>query len=202
MLSYGLALLLATAPQGDPASPAAAPGAAAPEAAPEAQTAPERGQSDVPPPSAYDRQLQSGVPDRDVMHGGQHGREGLDDERSLTYTLMRTVLALAAVLALIYLFAKVGLPRLVQGVSSFKTGSRIKVVERTQLDARHGLYLVELDGTERLLLGTGEQGVQVLMRSTSAGAASGPSFQEHLGGQPAATQSGKGESNNDATSSS
>lgn len=77
--------------------------------------------------------------------------EGLGD---LVGTFARTMLMLLAVLALIYLTLHKGLGKLTE---RSQIGKRMRVVERVGLDARRGLYIVEVDGRE-LLIGTGEQG--------------------------------------------
>jgi flagellar biogenesis protein FliO len=77
--------------------------------------------------------------------------EGLGD---LVGTFARTMLMLLAVLALVYLTLHKGLGKLTE---RSQIGKRMRVVERVGLDARRGLYIVEVDGRE-LLIGTGEQG--------------------------------------------
>lgn len=77
--------------------------------------------------------------------------EGLGD---LLGTFARTMLMLLAVLALVYLTLHKGLGKLTE---RSQAGKRMRVVERVGLDARRGLYIVEIDGRE-MLIGTGEGG--------------------------------------------
>ncbi len=134
--------LLPTEPAKSPTLEATPAPAVAPAAEPEAA-----------PPSTYDR----------LRQGGPPASVPAEEGPSWGAQLVRTVFALAVVVGLIYLFFKVGLVRLM-GIAAVKGGKTIKVHERVQLDARHALYVVELDGGERMVLATGEQGVQVLER--------------------------------------
>jgi len=83
-------------------------------------------------------------------------------ERSWTVQLVRTILALVAVIGLIYLVFKVVVPRLLGVSLPVKSGKSMRVVERTQLDARHAVVLLEIDHKQRFLVATGERGVQLL----------------------------------------
>ena len=110
---------------------------------------------DTPPASAYDLQQ-------------QRQPSAFDSERTLVGQLVRTLISLVVVVVLILLTGKIVLPRLTRasvfgGAGVFGAGGKsLRIVERVQLDARHGLYVVEIEGRQRLLLGTGERGVQVL----------------------------------------
>ncbi len=78
----------------------------------------------------------------------------------------RTLVALAAVVALIYLLARLVLPRL---ATRFGSGQgAIRIVERVALDAKHALVLVRVGDLE-LLVGTGDSGVQLVAELSSAG---------------------------------
>jgi flagellar biogenesis protein FliO len=107
-----------------------------------------------PPPSAWDRRQE-----------GDGGQEPSERQEGISWgeQLLKTVVALLIVVGLIYLLFRVGLTRFV-GVAALKSGKTMKVMERIQLDARHALLIVELDGARRYLLGTGERGIQLLAR--------------------------------------
>ena len=85
-----------------------------------------------------------------------------EQERSWTAQLARTLLALLVVLGLIYLVFKVVAPRLLGLSLPARSGKRLKVLERIQLDARHAVAILEVEETRRLLVATGEHGVQLL----------------------------------------
>lgn len=112
-----------------------------------------RDDAERPPLSTYDRMLQD-------------NNEPIPEERSLTEQLIRTVFALGIVVALIYLIFKLGLGRLLQGggVPGFSSRSsrEIRVLERTAIDAKNAVYLLELSAKRRILIGAGERGVNYL----------------------------------------
>ncbi|MDP7038237.1 MAG: flagellar biosynthetic protein FliO [Myxococcota bacterium] len=118
---------------------------AASEAAPEAV-------SETPPPSAYDRQER--IPAQESEHR----------EDSFSKYLVRTVFSLIFIVGLMYFLAKLVLPRYLQGFRPNSKAQHIKVLERTPLDAKHSVYVLELEDGERILVGTGEKGVQFLTR--------------------------------------
>jgi flagellar biogenesis protein FliO len=74
--------------------------------------------------------------------------------------MLRTVLSLFFVVALIYVFAKVGLQRF--GRFKGVTGGHMRVIERLSLDQRNALFLVEVDGKQMLLAGGGDKGVRLV----------------------------------------
>ncbi len=76
---------------------------------------------------------------------------GAQDAGGFLWSFVKSMLMLAAVLALIYLVLHKGLGRLVQRT---QMGRRMRVVERIALDQRRALYLVEVDGQEVLLAGS------------------------------------------------
>lgn len=143
-----------------------------------------------PPPSAWDlrqKEIEAG--------GAPTEEEGRQDGISWGEQLAKTVVALLIVVGIIYLLFRVGLAKFV-GMAAIKGGKSMKVVERVQLDARHALLIVELDGERRFLLGTGEQGIQMLARldrdepiSTETQA----SFQEAMQAASVASERGDGE---------
>lgn len=108
---------------------------------------------DRPPLSTYDRLR-------------QENNEPLEEERTLTGQLIRTVLALGVVVGLIYLIFKLGLGRLLQGGGipglTSSSGREVKVLERTAIDGKNALYLIELSGARRILVGGGDHGVSYL----------------------------------------
>ncbi len=129
--------------QGQAPQPSAPPKAAnepAPASAPQAPPARDI-ESDTPPPSTYDLQQRHSEPSPP------------EEGRTLASQLVRTVLALLFVVGLIYAVAKLGLARLAR-VKGIGTG-RLRLLERLPVDARNSLFLVELDGTQRFLLGGG-----------------------------------------------
>ncbi|MBI5507931.1 MAG: flagellar biosynthetic protein FliO [Deltaproteobacteria bacterium] len=96
-----------------------------------------------------------------------------ESERSWSAQLLRTLLSLGVVVALIYLVFKVVAPRLLGIGMAVKGGKSLKVLERVQLDGRHAVVLLEIDGRRRYLCATGERGVQ-LLADVSAGAKTAP----------------------------
>ena len=111
-----------------------------------------------PPPSAWDLHQQEREKNPEL--GEEEGRQ---DGISWGEQLAKTVVALLIVVGIIYLLFRVGLAKFI-GMAAIKGGKSMKVVERVQLDARHALLIVELDGERRFLFGTGEQGIQLLAR--------------------------------------
>ncbi|MBI3180455.1 MAG: flagellar biosynthetic protein FliO [Deltaproteobacteria bacterium] len=128
-----------------------------------AQPAPAAGQLEPEPPAKADEPEAAPLSTYDRVRQGAQSVPAVEEGPSWGTQLLRTLFALGVVVGLIYLFFKVGLVRLM-GIAAVRGGKAIKVHERVQLDARHALYIVELDGSERMLLATGEQGVQVLQR--------------------------------------
>jgi flagellar protein FliO/FliZ len=130
-----------------PAAPVAEP--AVPEAAPAAPAAssPTAG-SELPDPFATEA-----VP---------------EEPESMGWTLVRTLLLLAAVVASIYLTLNVGLRRLMglQGVPMGRA-SVISVLERLPLDQRRTLFVLKA-ADEYLLVGGGEGGLQLLSKLDTA----------------------------------
>ena len=78
--------------------------------------------------------------------------------------LLQAVLALVAVSVL----AWVVLSGMARGGLLRGSGGRVRVLERTALDARHALVLVEVDG-ETLLLGVGEGSAPALIQKLAPG---------------------------------
>ncbi len=109
-------------------------------------------ESDTPPLSSFDA-----LPEPSRLTRAWVGPE----DHALVSQVGRTLLALGFVIALIYLLAKVLLPRLARSLGD-NGGRRLKILERTSLDAKHALVLVEVDGGVRLLVGTGDAGVQLI----------------------------------------
>lgn len=127
----------------------------------------------VAPPSTYDLK-ETG---EDVTDQPQ------PEEINWGMQLVKTVIALLIVVGLIYFVFKVGLARLLGYATTARGDKSLKVVDRLQLDARHAIFLVELGPGKRLLLGTGERGVQVLSRLGANGlpAKNAESFESVLG---------------------
>ncbi len=114
-----------------------------------AETTTEAQPANRPPPSKYDlTQPQTDAPP-------------LTEEQSLLVQLGRTVLSLGLVVALIYLIAKLIVPRL----GSLRTGSRtgqLELLERVQLDPKHAIFLVQIGEKNRVLLGGGDGSLRFL----------------------------------------
>lgn len=83
--------------------------------------------------------------------------------------LLQAILALLAVCVLAWVVLR-GLARggLLRG-----SGGRVRVLERTPLDPKHALVVVEVDG-ETLLLGVGEGSAPALLRQLTPAAAPAP----------------------------
>lgn len=134
--------------------------------APPTPEAPSTAETPVPEPDPVD---ETAVPDAPPLSTydrlRQQNEQPLEEERSLTGQLLRTVFALAIVVGLIYLVFKLGLGRLLQGggVPGLSSSNReIKIVERTVLDGKNAVIMLELGGGRRILVGTGERGVTYL----------------------------------------
>lgn len=75
--------------------------------------------------------------------------------------LWRTVMALGLVVGLILLSSKYILPKLL-GKAITPTSKHIKVLERTVVDGRNALVLVEIGSGSRLLLGSSDTGLRLV----------------------------------------
>lgn len=83
------------------------------------------------------------------------------DENTLTEQLFQTLIALIFVCLLIYLVGRFGLSRL----TSLRTGAPTQTLslnEKLSLDAKNALYIVEVKGRGKLLLGGGDQGLNLI----------------------------------------
>lgn len=97
--------------------------------------------ADEPPPSAYDKARE---------HDGQ-----APETQSLVGQFIKTLVALAMVIAIIWVIFRFGAARLLPGLFATTAGSGgriLRVVERVALDQRSSLVIVDA-GNERLLLG-------------------------------------------------
>ncbi len=116
--------------------------------------------ADTPPPTTWDKSAQNPKsPELDTAV----------DENTLTEQLFQTLLALVFVCLLIYLVGRFGLSRL----TGLRTGAPTKTLslhEKLSLDPKNALYIVEVKGKGKLLLGGGEQGLQMIcnLNDTSA----------------------------------
>jgi flagellar biogenesis protein FliO len=81
-----------------------------------------------------------------------------DRNTSLWAPFAKTMLMLCLVLAIAYLALGKGLGKLMEKAQQ---GKRVRVIERVALDARHSLYLVDIDG-QRVVLGGGNGTVNLL----------------------------------------
>ncbi|MDP1828187.1 MAG: flagellar biosynthetic protein FliO [Archangium sp.] len=84
------------------------------------------------------------------------------DEFSLGWTLVRTMIVLAMVVALAYLTLNVGLRRLL-GIRAPVGTSVVTVLERVALDQKRSLFVVEAGG-EVLLIGGGESALTLITK--------------------------------------
>ena len=145
-----IGLLLLTSPEAEVASPV--PSAASSEAVdaqPSDSQPSEALPQTQPPPSQYDLSKPNGH------------NQMLSEEQSLFVQLGRTVLSLGIVVGLIYLIAKLVVPRL----GNLRTGSltgQLELLERLQLDPKHAVFLVQIDGKRRILLGGGDGDLRLL----------------------------------------
>lgn len=98
------------------------------------------------------------------------------DTSALIGQFVKTMVALGLVIGLIYLLAKVGVARFIPGGVAARSGKTVRVVERVAVDQKNSLVLVEV-GAERLLLGSGDQGLRLI---THVGADGAPSFKAVL----------------------
>lgn len=105
-----------------------------------------------PPLSAYDRQVK------------EQNSEEVIREDSFTKYIVRTIFSLILIVGLMYFLAKLVLPRYLQGLRPNSKTKYVKVLERTPLDAKHSLYVLEMADGSQILVGTGEKGVQFLTR--------------------------------------
>lgn len=160
MVVLSAAACLVAAPRGVAAAPAAPNTATAPSAA-AARTAgrlTDVGDPnvylDVPPATAYDRL------------GEAKGLALAPESLGLIATLGRTVMALAATLALIYLVFKLLWPRLVARVAAPRQQT-LRLTERLALDSKNSLLAVEHRDGRRYLLACGEHGCVVVDREAA-----------------------------------
>lgn len=84
------------------------------------------------------------------------------EEFSLGWTLVRTLIALAMVVALAYLMLNVGLRRLM-GIRAPVGTSVVTVLERVALDQKRSLFVVEAGG-EVLLIGGGDSALSLIAK--------------------------------------
>ncbi len=126
-----------------------------------------------PPPSSYDLAQRA---------EGSSPAEG----RTLLGQIWRTLLSLLLVVAIIYGLGRLALWRLGRGRAP--GGPGLRVVERLALDNRHSLFVVEVSGKQRYLLGTGsDKGVSLIAVLDGAGATSaGDGFADVLASRAAA----------------
>ena len=109
-------------------------------------------EEDVPPVTEFDRLQKTEIPS--------------EPRRDLLSQVARTIFALVVVLGLIFLFSKYGLSRLT-GLRTGVGGKNIQVLERVQLDPKHTLYLVDVQGIGSLLLGGGEGDLRLITKLNS-----------------------------------
>jgi flagellar biogenesis protein FliO len=112
--------------------------------------------TEAPPPSSWDKAQVAAGKTPEVEETATDSQSW-----SLTGQLVRTLVSLAIVVGLVYLFGKTVLPRLA-GLKLGASGKIIKVIERVQVDGRHALLLVEVQNGPTLLLGTGDKGVALI----------------------------------------
>lgn len=166
-LLFAAAMMLAPAGQG--AEPSAlpkapnAPAQAAADAAPVAaeKTAPEPVKTDKP---TIDLHAESPPPtswDKTQGKNTSGNSTAAVDENTLAEQLLQTLIALVFVCLLIYLVGRFGLSRL----TSLRTGAPTQTLslnEKLSLDPKNALYIVEVKGRGKLLLGGGDQGLNLI----------------------------------------
>ena len=152
---------------------------------PEAEAQPEpQADPEAPPPSEWD------------LRQGREPQAPEEEERSLLGQLAQTLFALLVVVGIIYFIGKVAMARLGRVGFAGRSGARIQILERVQLDPRHAVYLIQVDGGPPLLIGTGEGRVQLIssLDTTPDNRETGSDFRRVLdrtrtapeGGQPQA----------------
>ena len=105
--------------------------------------------AEEPPPSAYDRARQdNGEP---------------PDTPSLVGQLIKTMFALAVVIAIIWVVFKYGAARLLPGAMGPRDGRIVRIIERVLVDQKNSLLVIDV-GAERMLLGVTEGGINVLQK--------------------------------------
>ena len=163
--------VLAQAPSA-PAQPAVAPAPPAESAKvapapsePSEKAAPAAAVPDVPAAQAQAAKS-SADPFDDPSIGASEGA-GEEQDESVGWMLLRTLLVLGVVVASIYLTLNVGLCKLM-GLQAVSSGSQplVSVVERLPLDQRRSLFVVKA-ADEYLLVGGGEAGLQLLSKLDS-----------------------------------
>lgn len=166
-----LLIALFAAPEASTAAPPKAATTPTQEPAPAAVAPPVDVTSDTPPPSTWDK--------------SQHTEKtGLfpagEDTQSLAGQLIRSVLSLGLVVALIYALGKLVLAKM--GRFRGASAGSIAISERLQVDAKNALFVVTVDGKQRLLVGGGgDKGLTLLATLDPAGqSASGATFKETL----------------------
>ncbi|MBT6177657.1 MAG: hypothetical protein HOI23_10460 [Deltaproteobacteria bacterium] len=108
--------------------------------------------ADSPPPTSWDN-----AQGKDVAGSSTTAV----DENTLAEQLLQTLIALVFVCLLIYLVGRFGLSRL----TSLRTGAPTQTLnlnEKLSLDAKNALYVVEVKGRGKLLLGGGDQGLNLI----------------------------------------
>ena len=101
-----------------------------------------------PPPTSWDKK--SGTISKPPV-----------DENTLAAQLVQTLLALVFVCLLIYLVGRFGLSRLTALRSGAATNT-LSMSEKLSLDPKNALYIVEVKGQGKLLLGGSEQGLRLI----------------------------------------
>ncbi len=84
------------------------------------------------------------------------------EDFSLGWTLLRTMIVLAIVVALAYLTLNIGLRRLL-GIRAPLGTSVVTVLERVTLDQKRSLFVIEAGG-EVLLIGGGDSGLSLISK--------------------------------------
>jgi flagellar protein FliO/FliZ len=93
-----------------------------------------------------------------ILWQAEVGPEQFQSGTGLLWMFVQTILALGFVCLLAYVVLRVVLPRLHAGTAGH---SMVRVIDRTPLDQRRSLFVVEVTG-RWLLLGSSEGGVQLI----------------------------------------
>ncbi|MEW5853701.1 MAG: flagellar biosynthetic protein FliO [Myxococcota bacterium] len=127
----------------------------------------------APAPTRPAKEPPLGFEPEDLRGIGGSAADGLAGAWAI---IVKSLVALCAVLMVIYLVLGKGLARMAGKMSAART---MRVVDRLGLDARRTLYLVEVDGV-RALVGTGENQMSMMVLPPAAPARAAD-FAETLG---------------------
>lgn len=85
-----------------------------------------------------------------------------DTGLSFGWLFLKTIIAMVIVIVLAFVFIRYIMPRLQLGRKGWRRGSSIKIIERTGLDPRKALYIIQV-GRKIALIGTSDNSVNKIM---------------------------------------